>query len=82
MTGVTAIVDDMLVFGKRRAEHAQNLRKVLPRAHERGIKLNTDKVKIGVTEVRFFGNILTKNGLKIDDKNSLLLDKWMLRRTD
>ena len=68
MTGVTAIVDDILVFGKTRAEHDQNLRKVLTRAHERGIKLNADKVKIGVIEVRYFGNILTQNGLKIDDK--------------
>ena len=68
MTGVTAIVDDILVFGKTRAEHDQNLRKVLARAHERGIKLNADKLKIGVTEVRYFGNILTQNGLKIDDK--------------
>ena len=68
MTGVTAIVDDILVFGKTRAEHDQNLRKVLTRAHERGIKLNADKVKIGVTEVRYFGNILTQNGLKIDEK--------------
>ena len=66
MTGVTAIVDDLLVFCKTRAEH--DLRKVLARAHERGIKLNADKVKIGVTAVRYFGNILTQNGLKIDDK--------------
>ena len=68
MAGVTAIVDDILVFGKTRAEHDQNLRKVLTRAHERGFKLNADKLKIGVTEVRYFGNILTQNGLKIDDK--------------
>ena len=67
MAGVTAIVDDILVFGKTRAEHDQNLRKVLTRAHERGIKLNADKLKIGVTEVRYFGNILTQNGLKINE---------------
>ena len=60
MTGVTAIVDDILVFGKTRAEHDRNLRKVLARAHKRGIKLNTDKVKIGSTEVRYFCNILTQ----------------------
>ena len=69
MTAVTAIVVDILVFSKTRAEHDQNLRKVLTRAHEQGIKLKADKVKIGVAEVRYFGNILTQNGLKIDDKN-------------
>ena len=68
MTCVTAIVDVILVFSKTRAEHDQNLQKVLARAHERGIKLNADKVKIGVKEVCYFGNILTQNGLKIDDK--------------
>ena len=62
MTGVTAIVDDIFVFGKTKADHDQNLHKVLARAHERGIKLNADKVKIGVTEVCYFGNILTQNG--------------------
>ena len=59
MIGVTAIIDDILVFGQTRAEHDRNLRVLLARAHERGIKLNADKVKIGITEVRYFGNILT-----------------------
>ena len=54
MSGVTAIVDDILVYGKTRAEHDENLRKVLSRARERGIKLNPDKCTIGVTEVPYF----------------------------
>ena len=55
---------------------------VLTHAHERGIKLNADKVKIGVTEIRYFGNILTQNGLKIDDKKLSAIRQWMLHRTD
>ena len=68
MSGVTAIVDDILVFGKTRAEHDRNLRNVLTRARERGMKLNADKCKIGLTEIRYFGHILTPKGLKIDDQ--------------
>ena len=68
MTAVNAVVDNILVFSKRRAEHDQNLCKVLTHAHERGIKLKADKLKFGVTEVRYFGNTLTQNGLKVDDK--------------
>lgn len=66
ISGVTAIVDDILVFGRTRDEHDENLRPVLKRARERGIKLNPDKCTIGVTEVPYFGHIFTQNGLKID----------------
>ena len=64
ISGVTGIVDDILVYGKTRAEHDRNLRNALTRAR----KLYPDKCKIGLTEVRYFGHILTNKGLKIDDQ--------------
>ena len=57
MTSVTAFVEDILVFGKTKAEHDQTLRKVLAHALERGIKLKADTLKIGAIEVPYFGNI-------------------------
>lgn len=68
LSGVTGIVDDILIYGKTRAEHDRNLRNALNRARERGLRLNADKCKIGLTEVRYFGHILTNKGLKIDDQ--------------
>lgn len=68
LSGVTGIVDDILIYGKTRAEHDRNLRNALSRARERGLRLNADKCKIGLTEVRYFGHILTNKGLKIDDQ--------------
>lgn len=66
LTGVNAIVDDILVHGNTRAEHDQNLRAVLDRSRAIGIKLNNDKLEVGVTSVRYFGHMLTDNGVGAD----------------
>ncbi|XP_062583207.1 uncharacterized protein K02A2.6-like [Saccostrea cucullata] len=52
LDGVVALVDDILVFGQTREEHDRNLRQVLTRSKERGVKLNKDKLEVGVTKVK------------------------------
>ena len=66
LSGVTAIVDDILIYGRTREELDRNLRSVLDRAREKGIRFNPEKCTIGVNEVPFFGNIITDKGLKAD----------------
>ena len=66
LSGVTALVDDILVYGGTRAEHDENLRAVLTRARTAGIKLNADKLFVGLTEVPYFGHLLSVDGLKPD----------------
>ena len=66
LTGVTSIVDDVLVYGRTKQEHDQNLRQVLERARNKGVRFNPDKMKIGVTEEPFFGNRITSSGLQPD----------------
>ena len=64
-----AIVDDILIYRRTREEHDRNLRSVLDRASEKGIRFNPEKCTIGVNEVPFFpffGNIITDKGLKAD----------------
>ncbi len=39
---------------------------VLERARDKGIKLNQDKLEVGVSEVKYFGHILTAEGLRPD----------------
>ena len=66
LNGVATIVHDILVYGRTRSDHDENLRKVLQRSHEKGMKLNIDKLEEGLTEVHYFGNILSAAGLKPD----------------
>lgn len=75
LDGVAAIVDDILVFGKTKEEHDANLRAVLTRTREKGIRLNPDKSMICVPEVSYFGHKLTREGIKPDpEKISAIRD--------
>ena len=62
--GVNVITDDILIYGRTVKEHNENLKAVLERAREVGLKLNPDKSKICKTEVNYVGHILTQEGLK------------------
>lgn len=66
LEGITTIVDDILVYGSSREEHDRNLRRVLNTSREKGIKLNRDKLEVGVTEVTYFGHVLSSEGVKAD----------------
>ena len=51
LQGVMAIVDDILIHGKSKKEHDENLRAMLQRSRERGVKLNPEKSVVCATEV-------------------------------
>jgi hypothetical protein len=51
LSGIVAIVDDILVLGCTQEEHDNNLRAVLERSREKGVKLNEDKLEVGVSEL-------------------------------
>ena len=64
--GVVTIVDDILVFCHIHEEHDKNLRSVLVWTKEKGIKLNEDKLEVDLTEVPYFGHIISAEDLKPD----------------
>lgn len=66
LQGVTAIVDDILVCGRTKEKHDANLRPMLERTRERGIKLNEEKSIIYMTEVSYFGHRLPREGIRLD----------------
>ena len=66
LDGVVAILDDILVFGHTREKHDKNLRSVLFRSKEKDMKLNEDKLEVGLTEVPYCGHIISAEGLKPD----------------
>jgi len=66
LPGVVAIVDDVLVYGKTREEHDRNLRTVLDRAFERGIRFNDQKLEVALSEVKYFGHLISAQGIQPD----------------
>lgn len=66
LESVTAIVDDILIKGKAKTEHNNNLRAMLQSSGESGVKLNTEKSIICAAEVNYFGHCLLADGIKPD----------------
>ena len=66
--GLRSISDDIIVFGKTRADHDRSLDQTLQRLCDRGLTLNKDKCLFSVPELVFFGIKISAAGLYSDDK--------------
>lgn len=60
--------DDLTTYSKKDEDLSAHLEKMLLKALEYGISLNLKKCHFGVTEEKFLGHIVSKNGVKIDLK--------------
>ncbi len=60
------IVDDILVTGRDLEEHDKNLKAVLDRAREVGLRLNPNKCKFRQSQVSYVGHLMTDEGCKPD----------------
>ena len=66
LSGVVCMMDDILVVGKDRKEHDERLEQVLIRLENAGLTLNKEKCEFGVSEVKFLGHVLNKEGISVD----------------
>ena len=76
LPGVKVIADDILVFGSGETDeeayqdHDKNLRRLMERCKEKGLKLNPDKIQLQLNELSYMGHRITANGLKIDPEKT------------
>ena len=61
---VFCYVDDILIFSKDMEEHKNHLRAVFQRLNHFGLILNADKCEFGLSEIRFLGHMVSKDGLR------------------
>ena len=64
--GVKNMSDDIIVYGKTKAEHDRNLRNVFIRLRESNITLNRKKCEFNCTELKFYGFIFSDKGMTAD----------------
>ena len=70
------MADDILLFGNRRKDeeasqdHDKNLRILMKRCQDKGLKLNPDKTQLRHDEVSYMGHRITANGLKINTEKA------------
>lgn len=65
-SGVQCYLDDIIVTGATVEEHDRNLKAVLKRIDNAGLKLNYSKCHIRKTELTFLGHIVSAKGLQPD----------------
>ena len=68
LTGEIAAIylDDILVYGASFEDHLENVRKILRRLQQHGIKLKPSKCHLFQREVRYLGRVVSAEGHKID----------------
>ena len=66
LRGCITIHDNLLVFGKKKAEHNRNMAGTLERAREKGVTLKLSKSMIYAAEVKWFGRVYSAAGVLAD----------------
>lgn len=72
LPGVAVIRDDILVMGhgdneeEANQNHDENLVRLLEQARKANLRLNSSKMNLRKSEVRFMGHLITKDGLRPD----------------
>ena len=60
---VLVYLDDILITGSSQEEHVSNLKEVLSRLQQAGLRLRKDKCEFMVSSVKYLGHIIDANGL-------------------
>ena len=59
LDGVEVIADDILVYGvgenEARVDHDRKLLELMERIREKGVKINKEKMKLHLTEIKYMG---------------------------
>ena len=63
---VVVYMDDITMYSRLDKEHIQHLEKVFLKCKRYGISLNPWKSNFGLEEGKLLGNIISKDGIKID----------------
>ena len=66
--GITGCIDDILTRGVDSRDHDENLLQLLETARMNVIKLNPRVLQFKTTKCDFFGQTITPEGMKVDDK--------------
>ena len=74
-SGISCILDDMIVTGKSDAEHMANLEEVLRRLHHHGLGVNKSKCEFFKEKITFCGHDIDSDGLhKTTDNTAAMVN--------
>ena len=65
MKAIIIIADDLVVYGTNREKHDSLLHNILQKCQTIGVKLNPEKLEIGLDAITFMGHRITKEGIVV-----------------
>ena len=68
LPGVAVFQDDILVSGKDAKEHLSNLKGLLTRLHDKGLRCRREKCQFAQTSVQYLGHTLSAEGISKGSK--------------
>lgn len=72
----TAYLDDILIYSRTREEHQEHLRLVLAALREAGLYANRSKCEFSVTETKFLGLLVGRDGIRMDPDKVTTVTDW------
>ena len=69
-------LDDVIVLGRTYEEHVRNLRSVLERLRESGLRLKPSKCSFFQREVQYLGHIISRDGVSTDPAKTEKVATW------
>ena len=73
---VVVFIDDILIYSKNEADHAEHLRIVLSRLREHKLYAKSSKCEFWLSKVPFLGHILSKDGIFVDPSKVQEVMDW------
>ena len=73
---VVVFIDDILIYSKTEAEHAEHLKIVLQVLKEKKLYAKLSKCEFWLNEVSFLGHIISGNGIAVDPSKVDAVSQW------
>ncbi|KAM2869733.1 hypothetical protein FF1_017608 [Malus domestica] len=78
---VIVFIDDILVYSKSKADHIRHLNLVLKKLREHQLYVKFSKCQFWLTEVAFFGHVVSARGIQVDPQKIAAVENWEQPRT-
>jgi len=73
---VRVYMDDILIYSQSMSDHTRHVRNVLCALIRNHLVIKLEKCEFHKSEIKYLGNILTKNGVKIDPEKVQQVKEW------
>lgn len=73
---MVVFIDDILIYSAIEEQHREHLGTILQTLRKHKLYVKLSKCEIEIKEVKFLGNVVSGNGVSIDDSKIEAIARW------